>query len=151
VLLGQVPLWAAVQEVPGVDGLSVLASGAVPPNPSELLSSPRTAEVLTPLHAEGHLVLVDSPPVLPVTDALVLAQHVDATLLVCAAGRTSKKEVARASELLQQVDAPLVGTVLNGVSASEGYGYSYTYYRDDGWQKEGLPDKPSARPEPANQ
>jgi capsular exopolysaccharide synthesis family protein len=151
VLLGQVPLWSAVQEVPGINGLSVLASGAVPPNPSELLSSPRAAEVLTPLHAEGHLVLVDSPPVLPVTDALVLSQHVDATLLVCAAGRTSKKEIARASELLQQVDAPLVGTVLNGVSASEGYGYSYTYYRDDGRQKKGLRDEQLARPEPANQ
>jgi succinoglycan biosynthesis transport protein ExoP len=151
VLLGHVPLWTAVQEVPGIDGLSVLASGAVPPNPSELLSSPRTAEVLMPLQAEGYLVLVDSPPVLPVTDALVLSQHVDATLVVCAAGKTSRKDVARASELLQQVDAPLVGTVLNGVRAGEGYGYSYAYYREDGPRKEGVREDPLPRPEPANQ
>lgn len=130
VLLGHVPLWTAVQEVPGIDGLSVLASGPVPPNPSELLASPLPAEVFMPLQAKGYIVLVDSPPVLPVTDALVLSQHVDATLLVCAAGRTSRKDAARASELLRQVDAPLVGTVLNGVSASEGYGYSNDYYQE---------------------
>ncbi len=115
--------------------------------PSELLSSPRTAEALRPLQAEGYLVLLDSPPVLPVTDALVLSQHVDATLLVCAVGRTSTKDLARASELLQQVDAPLVGTVLNGVNANEGYSHSYEYYRAGA--HEGVPGKESPRPEPA--
>jgi len=151
VLVGDVPLWAAVQKVPGIEGLSLLASGPLPPNPSELLSSSRTAEVLLPLQAEGNLVLVDSPPVLPVTDALVLSQHVDATLLVCVVGRTGKKDLARASELLQQVDAPVVGTVLNGVSATGGYGYSYKYYRRDGSDSDGAGDRPVARPEPANQ
>jgi polysaccharide biosynthesis transport protein len=148
VLLGEVPLWSAVQEVPGVPRLSLLASGALPPNPSELLSSPRTAEVLKPLQAEGNLVLVDSPPVLPVTDALVLSQHVDAVLLVSVVGRTTKKDLARASELLHQVDAPLLGTVLNGVSATDGYGYSYTYYQRDGLAADGR-DPSVPQPEPA--
>ena len=150
VLLGEVPLWAAVQKVPGIEGLSLLASGPLPPNPSELLSSARTAEVLLPLQAEGNLVLVDSPPVLPVTDALVLSQHVDATLLVCVVGRTGKKDLARASELLQQVDAPVVGTVLNGVSATGSYGYSYKYYRRDGSDGVDSRGQSLPRPEPAN-
>jgi capsular exopolysaccharide synthesis family protein len=128
VLLGEAPLSAALQRVPGVDRLSVLASGPLPPNPSELLSSRRAGEVLAPLKAEGRIVLVDSPPILPVTDALVLSRWVDATLMVCSAAETSRKEAARAVELLRQVEAPLVGTILNGVKPDEGYGYGY-YYR----------------------
>ncbi|MGI9034194.1 MAG: polysaccharide biosynthesis tyrosine autokinase [Acidimicrobiales bacterium] len=128
VLLGQVPLTAALQPVPGQARLSLLASGPLPPNPSELLSSRRTAEVLTSLlQAEADIVLVDSPPVLPVTDALVISGRVDATLLVAVAGATTRKDAARAVELLQQVDAPLVGSILNGVTSDDAYGY-YTRY-----------------------
>ena len=82
-------------------------------------------EVLTSLQAEAYIVLVDSPPVLPVTDALVLSGRVDATLLVWVAGATARKDAARAVELLQQIDAPLVGTVLNGVTCEGGYDYGY--------------------------
>jgi Mrp family chromosome partitioning ATPase len=89
--------------------------------------SKRAAETLDSLRDEGYLVLLDAPPVLPVTDAAVLSRSVDATVLVCAAGQTSGKEASRAVELLQQVNAPLVGTVLNGVSADGAYGYDYKY------------------------
>jgi len=129
VLLGKVPLTAALQPVPDQTRLSVLASGPLPPNPSELLSSKRTIEVLTSLAAEADIVLVDSPPILPVTDALVLSGRVDATLLVCVAGATTRKDAARAVELLDQVDAPMVGAVLNGVTGEGAYGYGYGYYR----------------------
>ena len=129
VLLGKVPLSGALQEAPNQPRVYVLASGPLPPNPSELLSSRRTVEVLTSLRAEADIVLLDAPPVLPVTDALVLSGRVDATLLVCVAGATARKEVARAAELLRQVDAPLVGAVLNGVSERGAYGDSYQYYR----------------------
>jgi len=129
VLLGKVPLSAALQKVPGQARLSLMASGPMPPNPSELLSSKRTIEVLTSLQAEADIVLVDSPPVLPVTDALVISGRVDATILVCVSGATTRKDAARAVELLDQVDAPLIGTVLNGVSAANTYGYGGQYYR----------------------
>ena len=129
VLLGKVPLTAALQPVREQPRLVLLASGPIPPNPSELLSSKRTVEVLTSLQAEADVVLVDCPPVLPVTDALVLSGRVDATLLVCVAGATTRKDAARAVELLTQVAAPLVGTVLNGVTPDAGYGYDYGYYR----------------------
>ncbi|HEX2042278.1 MAG TPA: polysaccharide biosynthesis tyrosine autokinase, partial [Acidimicrobiales bacterium] len=133
VLLGKVPLSAALQPVTQQNRLSLLASGPLPPNPSELLASRRTVDVLTSLQSEADVVLIDSPPVLPVTDALVLSGRVDATLLVAVSGATTRKDAARAIELLSQVDAPLVGTVLNGVTgdAAYGYAYDYGYYRGD--------------------
>ncbi len=143
VLLGKVPLSGALQEAPNQPRVYVLASGPLPPNPSELLSSRRTVEVLTSLRAEADFVLLDAPPVLPVTDALVLSGRVDATLLVCVAGATARKEVARAAELLRQVDAPLVGAVLNGVSERGAYGDSNQYYRYE------EPTERRAAPKPA--
>lgn len=127
VLLGEVPLARALQPVPGADRLRLLASGPLPPNPSELLQAMRTAEVLDALMQEGYLLLVDSPPVLPVSDALVVSGRVQGTLVVCSAGTTSRKELARTLELLSQVDAPVIGAVLNGVKAEDGYGYAYGY------------------------
>ena len=127
VLLGEVPLSGALQPVPRVPGLFLLASGPPPPNPSELVASARTVEVLTALQATHDIVLIDCPPVLPVTDAASLSHRVDATLIVATAGTTAKKALTRATELLKQVEAPLIGGVLNGVSDGEGYGYGYGY------------------------
>lgn len=141
VLLGQTPVSAALQAVPDQDRLFLLASGPVPPNPSELLSGRRTVEVLTALQTEADVVLVDCPPALPVTDAAVLSSRVDATLLVATAGLTTRKELHRALELLQQVDAPIIGTVLNGVNEENSYGYTgygYVYgsnATDNGFSK----------------
>ncbi|MBW3626294.1 MAG: polysaccharide biosynthesis tyrosine autokinase [Actinobacteria bacterium] len=126
VLLGEVPLSAALQQVQG-ERLALLASGPPPPNPSELLASKRTSDLLTALRRECDVVLVDSPPVLPVTDAMVLSRMVDATILVGTAGQTTRREYQRSFEMLQQVDANLVGTVLNGVEQGGGYGYGYGY------------------------
>ena len=150
VLLGKVSLTGALQEVPDQARVSLLASGPLPPNPSELLSSRRTVEVLALLQAEFDMVLIDSPPVLPVTDSLVLSGLVDATLMVAVAGGTTRKEAARAVELLRQVDAPLIGTVLNGVRSdgSYGYGYDYQYYQYEQSPKAPLGKRRSgARPE----
>ncbi len=135
VLLGEIPLSASLQPVPGQPKLSLLASGPTPPNPSELLSSPRSTQVLSALRSECDVVLVDSPPILPVTDGIVLSRLVDATILVGTAGRTTRKEYHRAAELLRQVDAPLIGSVLNGVDQEDlygfGYGYGYGSYQAD--------------------
>jgi capsular exopolysaccharide synthesis family protein len=129
VLLGEVGLTKALQPVLGQERLLVLASGPLPPNPSELLSSRRAAELFQTLSSQADVVLVDSPPCLPVTDALVLSQRVDSTILVTTAGTTTQKAAARAAEMLLQVKAPLAGAVLNGVTAESGYGrYAYGYY-----------------------
>jgi capsular exopolysaccharide synthesis family protein len=127
VLLGEIDLGAALQPT-SVERLVVLPSGPLPPNPSELLASRRVHDLLAGLKRDGYMVLVDSPPVLPVTDGMLLSKRVDATLLVCVAGQTTRKEVARAVELLEQVNAPLVGAVLNGVTDEGTYGYAYRYY-----------------------
>ena len=127
VLLGEVPFSAALQNIDRDERLRILASGPIPPNPAELLGSRRTVEVLTALQAEADVVLLDCPPVLPVTDAAVLSSRVDATLLVATAGLTTRRALAHAQDLLRQVDAPIIGFVLNGVTADDGYGYSYRY------------------------
>jgi capsular exopolysaccharide synthesis family protein len=133
VLLGNVPLARALQPVPGVDRLLVLASGPLPPNPAELLSSSRTADLLGNLAAQADIVLIDCPPVLPVTDSIVLSQRVDATVLVVSARSTTRKAAHRAAEMLHQVNAPVIGAVLNGVEEDSGYGgYASRYYAADG-------------------
>ncbi len=127
VLLGKVPLSAALQQVPDQDRLYVLASGPLPPNPSELLSSRRAREVLASLRAEAEIVLIDSPPVLPVSDAMIIAGLVDVTFIVCAVDRTSTRDVILAVEQLRQVNAPLVGAILNGAGPESAYGGKYGY------------------------
>jgi non-specific protein-tyrosine kinase len=125
VLLGEATLSEAVQEVPGMDGLRLLASGGIPPNPSELLSSTRAAETLSMLADSADLVLIDSPPILPVTDAAVLASRVDGLVLVTSVGLSTRHQVARSLEVLRRVEAPLLGVVLNRASETD----SYSYYR----------------------
>ena len=127
VLVGRTPVSGAVQAVPGQRRLSLLASGPLPPNPAELLASARTGDVLAALESQFDVLLVDSPPVLPVTDALVVSRRVDATLLACFGRATTRKDIRRAVELLAQVDAPLVGAILSGASVESTYGYAYSY------------------------
>ncbi len=127
VLLGQQTLEQALQQVPGYDCLWVLGAGAVPPNPAELLDGPRAREIFTALRENFDLVLVDSPPVLPVTDALVLSKYADGTLLVVAAGQTRRGELQRAAERFAQAKSPVLGIVLNEVTKQSGYGSGYGY------------------------
>jgi tyrosine-protein kinase len=127
VLMGEVPMSGALQEIEGQQGLLVLASGQRPPNPAELLSSTRNKEVFASLGNLADIVLVDSPPVLPVTDASLISTQVDATLVVVSAGLTTAKDLARALETLGQVDAPVTGAVLNSVPVNAGYRYRYRY------------------------
>ena len=116
VLVGQHTLEQVVRPVQGNQRLCVLASGPVPANPAELLNGQRARDVFAALKASFDIVLIDSPPVLPVTDAVVLSRQVDATLLVVASGRTRRGELQRAAEKLDRVDAPVIGMVLNEVT-----------------------------------
>lgn len=152
VLLGEVPVASALRNVPlnlgasgvGASGsLRVLPSGPRPPNPSELLSTPRVAEILASLQGVADMVLIDTPPLLPVTDAVVLSQRVDGVILVATARVTGRREVRRAAELLRQAEAPVLGVVLNGANVDESYGYGYSYRytyapdADEGSRKKG--------------
>ena len=137
VLLGQQTLEQALQQVPGYDCLWVLGAGPVPPNPAELLNGLSARKVFDTLRENFDLVLVDSPPVLPVTDAMVLSKYADGTLLVVAAGQTKRAQLQRAAERFTQAKATVVGIVLNevtrqnGYAGAYGYGYGYGSYEPD--------------------
>ena len=126
VLLRDAPLATAMRQLN--ERLFLLPAGSPPPNPSELLSSRRASAVIQALAQEFDVVIIDSTPVLPVTDALVASRLVDATLLVVDTRTTKRKILHHAVERLEQVTAPLTGLVLYGASGiSYGYGYSYAY------------------------
>ena len=113
VLAGQAEVAAAVRPG-GVDGLAVLPAGTVPPNPSELLGSERMAALVSLVRGEYDHVLLDSPPLLPVTDAALCSATADGVLVVVRWGSTTRDEVAEAVAMLGQVRAPVLGGVLNG-------------------------------------
>jgi capsular exopolysaccharide synthesis family protein len=128
VLLGQVTLDEALQPY-GDLPLQVLACGRVPPNPSELLSSDRMQHLLAELRERADVIIVDAPPLLPVTDAAVLARQADGAVLVVRHGKTTYAQVDRAVENLRLAGARLLGTIVNMTPArgSGSYAYSYSY------------------------
>lgn len=142
VYLGHNKLTDALQRVGDLD-LWLLAAGPLAPNPSEVLGARRTGEILHALATEFDVVLLDCPPVLPVTDATALSVWVEATVLLASAGVTRQEDLQRTVEVLLQADAPLVGTVLNRVTSATGYGYAYAYaYRQSPgrrWGRRGRP------------
>lgn len=129
VLSGNIKLEEALQET-RFNGLTVLTSGAVPPNPSELLGSQAARKLLNELRSRFDYVIVDSTPLLAVTDAAVLAAGADAVLLMNRFGQTKREQLAHAVASLRSVGAPLRGAVftLMPVRGRSSYSYSYTYY-----------------------
>ena len=111
-----------------IDNLTIVPSGVLPPNPSELLGSGKMQEFINRLKSEFDIVLFDSPPVIAVTDAAILSTRIDGTLLVVAAGQTDREAVLRAKALLENVKCEMVGTILNNVDIEGTYGSSYYYY-----------------------
>jgi capsular exopolysaccharide synthesis family protein len=110
--------------------LDVLSSGPIPPNPSELLGSHQMSQLLTTLAARYDVILLDAPPLLPVTDAAVLASLADGAILITRHGVIKKEQVSHAVESLRQVNARLLGVVMNFApvkSRGSGYGYGYGY------------------------
>jgi len=98
-----------------VDGLRLLASGPLPARPPDLLGSRRMDRVIEKLLGEADLVILDAPPIMAATDALVLSTKVDGVLLVASAGTTKREQAQRAVERLNKVNARLVGAVLTNV------------------------------------
>ena len=133
VLLGHAELKDALQPVANTPQLALLGTGPIPPNPAELLGSDKGAEIFRVLANDFDIVLIDSSPLLPVSDPLVLSGYADAVLMVVMVGVTTRAEVERASELLARVNARPTGIVLNkatrrsGNTSEYGYGYKYRY------------------------
>ena len=126
-LVGKVKLQDVLQ-CHQASGMDFIASGPVPPNPAELLQSKAMADLLRELRSGYDLVIIDAPPLLPVTDAALIAATADGALLVVRQGRSTRDQVRQAVDRLAHVDAALIGVVLNGVrSKAKGYGYGYGY------------------------
>ncbi|MBW3640747.1 MAG: polysaccharide biosynthesis tyrosine autokinase [Actinobacteria bacterium] len=135
VLIGRVSLDDALQ-VWGAGMLEVLPSGPLPPNPSELLSSRGMDELMKALEKRFDLVLIDAPPLLPVTDAAILSTLTDGAVLCVRARSTRKDQLNQAAGALRAVDAKILGVVLTmvptkGPDAYQGYGYGYGSYKSD--------------------
>jgi len=127
VLLGQHSLREAIQAVEGEPRLRVLSSGPVPPNPAEILALNHVVELVDALSRSADIVLIDCPPVLPVTDSLLVSRLVDGMLVLIKAGRTNKTDLRRTVDLLNQVHAPILGMIINSVPRRGGYAYEYGY------------------------
>jgi len=117
-----------------VDNLSIIGSGTLPPNPSEMLGSEKMRKVVSSLRESYDYVLFDSPPVLAVTDAAVLSAIADLTVLVVRSGSTRWTSLGRAISLLQNVHVKQLGTVLNAIEIEGIYGRYHDYY---GYYKRG--------------
>ncbi len=124
VLTRQSTLGQSVQETE-VRDLYVLTSGPIPPNPSELLASHQMEELLKEMKQQFDMVIFDTPPILAVADAQILANQVDASILVVSSGKTEKEAALKAKELLVHAKSKLLGAVLNNRKADSG---NYYYY-----------------------
>ncbi len=120
-----------------VPGLRILTSGKVPANPSEILASEWTTSLIESLKDQADVVLFDSPPVLAVTDAMLLANQTGNVLWVVMAGKTRTETLRKARSALAQVETKLLGVALNCVERGKGNGYNdYYYYSKDGQRGE---------------
>src|SRR5271165_1435605 len=139
VLTGSATLEQAITRSTVLPNLFVLPAGTPPPNPAELLASANMKDVLAQLRGEYDHIVIDTPPSLSVTDAVVLSPRADAVVLVIRSGQTTKNALRRSRDILTQVNAKVVGVLLNAVDlSSPDYYYYYEYqgkyaryYRDE--------------------
>jgi capsular exopolysaccharide synthesis family protein len=125
-LAGEVSAFEVLVQ-PGIENLRILPSGPVPGNPAEILGSEAMLRVLSELSEAADIVLIDTPPVLAVADAIALTPFVDGLLFVVDMQSTTRSSVQHAWEQLAQVDAPIIGSVLNNFDPGKGHAYSYYY------------------------
>ncbi|MGO4651536.1 polysaccharide biosynthesis tyrosine autokinase [Arthrobacter sp. 2RAF22] len=115
----------------GEDQLYVLTSGQIPPNPSELLGSQEMKHLIAQLELTFDTVIIDAPPLLPVTDAAVLSQHVGGVVVVVGSQKTRQQDLSKSLGALEMVGSTVLGVVLNRLPVKGPDAYSYTYYRHD--------------------
>jgi polysaccharide biosynthesis transport protein len=112
----------------GIEGLSYIPCGTIPPNPSEILESNAMRSFLAQMREEYDIIIIDSAPIIAVTDSEILSRIVDGTLLVVSADKTEIGLMKNAVELIKNDHVPFLGTVLNNFKSKNGYGYYYKYY-----------------------
>ncbi|KJV03335.1 polysaccharide biosynthesis tyrosine autokinase [Rhodococcus fascians] len=148
VLAGQATVEEVLQPTK-YEGLQAMASGPIPPNPSELLGSEASRALLVELRSRFDYVIVDGAPLLPVTDSAVLTTHADGALLVTRYGHTKSNELARAISNLETIGAHVLGVVLALTPSKKGdmYSYSYNYTADTNLPRQVVPPVPAPAPQ----
>ena len=111
-----------------IPNLSYITSGTIPPNPAEMLDSQEMRNFLVKLRDDYDLIILDSPPIIAVTDSEILTSMVDGTLLIVSAENTEVEMMERSVELIRRENTQFLGTVLNNFSYKSGYGSYYKYY-----------------------
>ncbi len=122
----------------GEDELFVLTSGQIPPNPSELLGSKRMKDLITGLENDFDAVIIDAPPLLPVTDAAVLAQQVGGVVMVVGSSKIKGSDLGRSLGALEMVNADVLGVVMNLLPSKGPDAYAYTYYTSEAAESSSL-------------
>ncbi len=138
------PLEAVVQKT-RTENLQVVTSGGIPEHPAELLSSPMFTAFLSTLREVFDVVLIDSPPVISVADAPIIASRVDGTILVARSGYIPRRLSSQAKKSIEAVNGKIIGCVLNSVAASHHPYYYYRYYSDQSYGYYGSEGKTSGR------
>mgnify|MGYP003977574653 CR=1 FL=1 len=135
IMMGKMGMEDITTTAPGINNLNIITSGLIPPNSTELLSSEKMTEIISEMTEAYDIVLFDSTPVLPSTDAVILAAKVDAVVMVNQVGQIARGALKRAKAQLDTSKANIIGVVLNGLKPETGreykdygyYGYSYSY------------------------
>ena len=127
-LAGQTDEIATLVKKTEIENLSIITSGVIPPNPSEILGSQRMIDMLKTLESEWDMVLFDSPPLVAVTDANMISREIDSIVLIVKVGQTDKKAFHHTISNLRNINAPLGGIIMNAVSNKSSYGSYYYYY-----------------------
>jgi capsular exopolysaccharide synthesis family protein len=137
-LIGETSLEGALQETE-VENLYILPAGTRPPNPAELLGSSRMESFMKDLKKEFDNIILDTPPVIMVTDAQILTKYADGSVLVVASGEADREAAARAKELLEKVGSRILGVVLNKLDTTRKgyYSHYYQYYYGNDADKKG--------------
>lgn len=128
-IVGDVEFDQVIKEV-GDDGLHLMTSGPVPPNPAELLHSNKMKELLRILSQEYDIVIIDSPPLLSVADAQIVGGNVDGTILVTNVMDNNRDQIGKAKDILSKSNSNILGVVLNNVNM-KGNEYYYSYYGEE--------------------
>ena len=127
-LAGQTDEIATLVKKTDIENLSIITSGVIPPNPSEILGSQRMIDMLKKLESEWDMVLFDSPPLVAVTDANMISREIDSIVLIVKVGQTDKKAFHHTISNLRNINAPLGGIIMNAVTNKGSYGSYYYYY-----------------------
>ncbi len=127
ILTGEIEFGEGLRET-NTENIKLISTGVIPPNPAELLNSHRMEEILAKAGEQADIVFVDTPPVVAVTDAAVLGNKVDGTIIVIASHQTDQRMLLKAQDNLERARANIIGVVLNKYPAYNDRNYQYYYY-----------------------